>query len=40
MIQRGAEAQRHYCSSAVVPALHIHLSSLAGPHVPAERLLL
>lgn len=40
VIQRGAEAQRHYCSSAVGPPLHICLSSLAGPHAPARRLLL
>nr|XP_046250657.1 ethanolamine kinase 1-like isoform X1 [Scatophagus argus] len=40
VIQRGAEAQRHYCSHAVGPPLHIRLSSLAGPHVPARRLLL
>lgn len=30
VIQRGAEAQRHYCSHAVGPPLHIRLSSLAG----------
>lgn len=40
VIQRGAEAQRHYCSHAVGPSLHIRLSSLAGPHAPARRLLL
>lgn len=40
VIQRGAEAQRRYCSRAVGPPLHIRLSSLAGPHAPARRLLL
>lgn len=40
VIQRGAEVQRHYCSRSVGTPLHIRLSSLAGPHASARRLLL